>query len=332
MTGPVKEPPAWSSIHHEEFMMKRSMLALLIATAVAMPFSTSAAVAVSPVMKSREQIIGFWNKDHMKEAWRVFNPPPAYPLLPPLIPGADQSGYTLMHTPYTGNPPSRITGILFWRNPATGGVGHCSAAVVRSGSQSLVLTAGHCVHDIGEPTWYDMLMFVPAYRETDAGDLTFPLGKWPVQRTFLPYEGAEQKNEDDLAVARVYRDERGAALQAIVGDSFAPQVTSDTAQFPDIQIIGYPGTWLPGDGPYDRAAQRWCYSPSEPQHDDDPKRDSSLWLRHCAPQGGNSGGPLVVVTHGHAVVGVMSSIIDGRHPRLRPGTFGPIYQAADAKP
>ena len=99
----------------------------------------------------------------------------------------------------------------------------------------------------------DMQMFVPAYHQ-DGDHLDMPFGQWPVEIAFFPYKDAQLTQDNDLAVARVYPTET-AKLEQVVGQGLHPR-TSTTNYFPRVSIIGYPGQWLPGDGPYDVARQR----------------------------------------------------------------------------
>lgn len=289
-------------------------------------FIGSPKVVPSPPAPGRDEVIRFWTPARMAAAWPVANPPPyqggTINDAPFLDPGADLSGYTLMPVPYVNRPLSRITGILFFHvadNDPDEGVHHCSASVIHSKSQNLILTAAHCVH-AGQ--WYDMLMFVPAFD----GRAPVPLEKWPIRRAFIPAENAGDSPETDIAVASVYPLPSGKTLEAEVGDAFRPHV-STTELFPLVKDIGYPGTWIPGDDPYLFAQQRQCDS-----HTSQGQRFNTLLLLNCTPQGGNSGGPVVrVYSSPIEVVAVFVNTVPlNGQTRLLPKTFIPIYEAADS--
>lgn len=281
-------------------------------------------VLKGPVVENPVDVLDFWTDERMDEAWPSHNPPQPPPILPPLLPGADQSGYVVMPEPYNEHRLSRMVGILFYRD-MTGGLAHCTASVIHSHTKSLLITAAHCVTQSAENTWNNMLMFVPAYNGT--GRLKTPLGKWPIRRVFIPYQRAGVVSVDDIAVAQVFSKTApigpGVTIESMVGGGLQPR-TSETENFePAVKIIGYPGVWYAGDGPYE-GEQRRCDTPifNLP--------DSSFSSPHCAIQGGHSGGPLVFDTGipgAYEVVGVVNSGVI--QARLKLSTFGRIYRAAD---
>jgi hypothetical protein len=289
-------------------------------------------IVIHQEQQSPETVIAFWTDDNMRKAWTTEGKVPAPPPQDEVItPGGDQSGYALMPIPYQDHRLSRVTGILFFRvpNDAKEELKHCTASVITSESKSIVLTAAHCFRQGGQ--WHDMLMFVPAYRQLQDGSLDVPLEKWPVYAAFLPYEGAEQTQDDDIAVARVYAKPEAAGqmptLEQLVGSGLQPRVTED-GYFPSVEIIGYPAQWMIGDKPYEVAEQRRCMSYT----DKNPFSATALRLLNCAPQGGNSGGPVIDLNINPApdmVVAVFSAM-PGISARLLPHTFPPIYDAADS--
>ena len=268
---------------------------------------------------SPDRVVAFWTNKRMKEAWPSFNTP-GLPLEPPLDPDADSSGYTLMSEPYEDHPLSRMNGILFFHEIDGGEehVRHCSASVIKSGSQDLILTAAHCIRNADG--WRDMLMFVPGYRETETG-LKVPLGKWPVYQAFYPSAYMSGNPENDIAVARVYSNTAPIGpqitLQQAVGGGFAPYTSSASETFPRLKLIGYPSVSPNYD--YHTAKQRQCDSNTKPS-DDYP---TAITLLNCAMQGGNSGGPLIVREARVDMVvgvGVMTAAITGQ-ARLMPQNF-----------
>lgn len=318
--------------------MQKPFLALLFATASAVVLHVNAGaipansrnqsvvpleVVPSPPAPSRDEVIRFWTPARMEAAW-----PPGpgfdhrFPIEPPLDARADQSGYTLVQAPYANRPLSRITGILFFHasSDPDDGLHHCSASVIHSRSGNLILTAAHCIYQAH--VWHDMLMFVPAFNGTQP----VPFEKWPIRVAFMPGQDAPGSPETDIAVGRVYSLPSGKTLEAEVAGSFQPHA-STTEVFPLVKDMGYPSYAIPGDGPYLYAQQREC--DSHTRHGEEFK---SLVLLNCAPQQGNSGGPIVrVYSSPIEVVAVFAKITpEGGQPRLLPDTFIPIYQAADS--
>lgn len=278
-------------------------------------------MGISPIQENPAAVIEYWTDDRMKTAEQGSGMPSAPPPERPLLPGADHSGYVPMTTPYTANAISRINGVLFYEQPSK--PVHCSASVIISRSQSLVLTAAHCVHD--RPAgWSKCMLFVPAYNGAKGGERV-PLGKWPVKQAFIPHLGAQHTYEDDVAVLSIYpRTDpigRRQTVEQAVGHAFQPLVTQD-GSLSGLRLFGYPGVWWASDAPY-HGEQRHCFSPAIPY-----RQTKALTLEHCSAQDGNSGGPLVVGAHAPwYVVGVLHG--EQAYSRLLPSTFTPIYEAAD---
>lgn len=277
----------------------------------------------SPIQEDPRAIEEYWTYERMKAAERAEGtavPTPEKPILP----GADQSGYVPMPTPYTSYAASRKNGMLFFRVPG-GRDEHCSASVITSSSQSLVLTAAHCAHK-SDGGWREMMVFVPAYNGSASGGERAPYGKWPVKQAFIPHLNADSTRGDDIAVLSVYVRTTPVGLsrtiEEVVGGGFEPLMTED-GSFESVQLVGYPGNWVPGDGPYD-GEQRRCESPAIPY-----EQSNQLTLTHCASQSGNSGGPLLLERPPFEtqVVGVVHFTFE--YSRLLPQTFLPIYRAAN---
>jgi hypothetical protein len=113
----------------------------------------------------------------------------------------------------TRNPNTQI-GKLYFDTDPTSGVrwSWCTGSAVNSGNKSLVLTAGHCVYDVGNRRWYTNSFFVPGY-ENGAR----PYGAWTVriQSTTRNYFNTGA-SADDMAAVVVNRN-AGVALVNRVG-------------------------------------------------------------------------------------------------------------------
>ncbi|MGP3930628.1 trypsin-like serine peptidase [Nonomuraea sp. KM88] len=177
-----------------------------------------------------------------------------------LTPGSDANGYARVPRPYTRAATSRITGRLFFVN--SGGHGDsCSASVVRSAAQQLVVTAAHCVYSVpaGATTgrWHRRFAFVPAY---DGRAATVkkrePYGRWGGRRAWKPdgytgLTGGDWNSVHDIALIEVGTRKR--TLQKAVG-AFTPMRSQGGRH--TIATMGYPGVL--GRRPYDGRDQLWC--------------------------------------------------------------------------
>ncbi|GLQ47959.1 hypothetical protein GCM10007862_30100 [Dyella lipolytica] len=281
-----------------------------------------APIEASPIQENPSDIIEFWDEGKMKLA-ETSEGMPWRPLEKPF--GGDQSGYVVMPEPYTEHALSKVNGMLFYRESA-GKLAHCSASVILSRSKSLVLTAAHCVQAYAR--WKEMMVFVPAYNGAAEGAGRAPYGKWPVKQAFIPYLSAgEHEVDNDVAVLSIYPSmpfTKGSyPIEQVVGGGLAPLMT-DSGDFKAVEVIGYPGAWIPGDGPYN-GEQRRCVG-----HATDSPHGVGLFVPMCATQSGNSGGPLVL-NHGGPLSPEVIGVVHNGHnyARLRPTTFGVIYPEAD---
>jgi hypothetical protein len=171
--------------------MQKTLFAFLFTVACAVPLQAKAGaqslsnnlvmapqdVVIGPERPDRDEVIAFWTEERLKEAWNTVGPD-SWPEEPPLASDADDWGYTVVEGPYFSGI-AKMTGILVYENLEDGEreprLTHCSASVLQSGSQSLILTAAYCFRNGGSPgLWHKHLMFVPRYLEKKDGSLTFP--------------------------------------------------------------------------------------------------------------------------------------------------------------
>lgn len=293
-------------------------------------------ICISPNGPERDSVIDFWTEDRMQAAWSVFGFGSKGPDQP-LDPDADFYGYTLVPSSSYLRPPYNLTGILFFEDPGSPTpYKHCSASVIRSAHQNLILTAAHCIRSTASAeTWHKNLMFVPAYREREDGSLQTPYEKWPVEIAYLPFPSAALSRYADIAVARVHPlpsvigPER--TLEEVVGGSLQPRMSNASVTFPLVKFAGYPGLNGFSFVQYPVAAQRQCDTHTYIDEADETAA-RMLGILNCSPQSGNSGGPIIQMPGspaGYDVVGVMAYIDMHPQPRLLPETFIPIYRAAN---
>jgi V8-like Glu-specific endopeptidase len=114
---------------------------------------------------------------------------------------------------YTAYPYS-THGKVFFTDPSTGGNYVCSGTAVTSQNESVVWTAGHCVHGGGTGAgWMTNWTFVPAYK-----DGARPLGTWVATQLFASSGWVTAGDFGyDMAAAIVAPDAAGTSLTDAVG-------------------------------------------------------------------------------------------------------------------
>jgi V8-like Glu-specific endopeptidase len=68
-----------------------------------------------------------------------------------------------------GVPFTSAEGVAFYFDPGDGRNHYCSASSMNSANHSVVLTAGHCIHDGGGGGWMQNWVFEPGYENGSAG-------------------------------------------------------------------------------------------------------------------------------------------------------------------
>jgi len=164
------------------------------ALALAAPAAAkTAGVATQPLTQSPEEILDYWTPKRMREAESAG--PPAVPgggeaealaeaaAIPP-----DAETDPALDTAY----PQRVHGVLF---VVLGGQrASCSASIVSSEDEDLIVTAGHCLVIPGELSggagivFGESVMFVPGYRAVpaDTPTPTEPFGRFAGTRLATP--------------------------------------------------------------------------------------------------------------------------------------------------
>ena len=126
--------------------------------------------------------------------------------------------------------PTSTNGRLFGKLRGFGGYS-CSATVISSSSHSVIMTAGHCVHD-QDAGFAKRVIFVPAYHRGDR-----PFGVWGASRliTTNGWKRIENYNYDYAAVK--LRKAGGDAVGNVVGEQ---GVAFNQSREQTFQAIGYP--------------------------------------------------------------------------------------------
>jgi V8-like Glu-specific endopeptidase len=128
---------------------------------------------------------------------------------------------------FTGIP---AVGALFAMNGSSLGQHFCTASVVASPRQDLLITAAHCLSTVPA----QQMAFVPGY---NGGQ--HPYGIWRVAKVFVDQAwttGASQ--DDDVAFLQVQRNRAGTPIQAVTG---AEQLGVGWGPVQWVRAIGYPG-------------------------------------------------------------------------------------------
>jgi V8-like Glu-specific endopeptidase len=128
---------------------------------------------------------------------------------PPRAPGPIP--FSSAELPDTTSFPNRTHGNVFFTLGRTGY--SCSATVVNSPSQSVVVTAGHCVHFGGKGRpWATNWVFAPGYQDGSA-----PFGTWAARRLFTT-KGWRKRTRFayDVGAAAVHPNAAGA-VESVVG-------------------------------------------------------------------------------------------------------------------
>ena len=205
------------------------------------------------------------------------------------------------------------TGKVFF---TMGGLNYvCSGSSVASANESLVVTAGHCVHE-GPGAYATNFVFVPGYDDGVAPYGTFSA----TALVTTPQWAAEGDLAHDLGFA-VTTSGSGVTLTATVGGQ-AIAFNQPPGQV--MHAFGYPA-----ESPYDGSDIAWCWGTAI----QDKYRRSGQGIE-CNLTGGSSGGPWLLGFDAVTGVGTLNSVTSFvyRGGKLRGyvfgSYFGPSEQAA----
>lgn len=189
--------------------------------------------------------------------------------------------------------------------------GRCSGTAVQAGNRSLVVTAGHCVHDFGH--WLQgRWVFVPGYHYGQR-----PLGTFAAKWLGTTPQWLHHENENfDVGMAVVSRNERGQRLADVVE---ADKIAWGLSRRQVFDVYGYPV-----EQPFDGATLQRCPQTPYEGHDflsflTTGPLDLAV---ECDLTPGSSGGGWVI--QGDTLNGVTSSGYSD-NPAT---TYGPYFGAA----
>jgi V8-like Glu-specific endopeptidase len=200
----------------------------------------------------------------------------------------------------------RTNGRIFGVDPREGPYS-CSGTSLQTPSESIVITAGHCVLDDG--SWGNRLVFIPAFDHEQR-----PFGAFRATEAFVTPPWRRTGNADfDVAALRVEPNLLGS-LGAAVG---AKGWTSGRSRHAKLQIFGYPAAALEGE------ELRSCAGRGlgADKLTDGLAGPPTLPAR-CDMAGGSSGGAWLI-DGGSLIDGVTSYGYSANHNRLYSPYFGP---------
>ncbi|MFG2821165.1 trypsin-like serine peptidase [Kitasatospora sp. NPDC048365] len=186
-------------------------------------------------------------------------------------------------------PLNSLVGAVFTNGPD--GDHFCTASVVDSPGQNLIVTAAHCVWTPRGAARTD-LVFVPGYRDGET-----PHGVWPLGTVTVDPSWQSSGNQDlDVAFATVQAQD-GRQVQQVLG---ANRLGTDPGYRLTVKITGYPSS---ADAPITCANLTTEQSPTQ------LRIDCPDWT------GGTSGSPWVTdldpTTRTGTVVGVIGGYQEG---------------------
>lgn len=194
-------------------------------------------------------------------------------------------------------PTVDTVGKIFFDHP-NGTPDVCSGAAIDTPASTLVMTAGHCLHEGPGGGWMTNVVFVPAYENGDA-----PLGvfaAWNVATDSL--WSAEGDWEHDYGMIITYDNGAGEHVADAAG-GFG--VVANQGAINDVTIIGYPAA-----APYDGKHQEKCNDITEPT-----SPPQNMISAHCPNMvAGSSGSPWLIEYNPADQLGLLygvNSIIDG---------------------
>jgi hypothetical protein len=185
----------------------------------------------------------------------------------------------------TSNPNKQIGKLVFDTDPSPTVTrwSWCTATVINSENRSLLLTAGHCVWDIGNRRWYTNVWFHPGYQY----GANASLGTWSARllsTTWNYYNTGA--SADDMAIVLLNRNSSGYGIVDWVG---AHGIAFNQATGYYRSSFGYPATdWRWPGYVADGEDLRYC------QNYDTYYTSGSFagqLLISCRMTGGSSGGP-----------------------------------------
>ena len=283
-------------------MKRLSLPALILVALAATPAIADARSVVGERVKSsRDDVLRYWSSERMRSAKPVERARPGAG-----AGGAQTYPFTSFEapTPYTAFPTS-TNGKVFFTDSGVNYV--CSGTALVSGNESVVWTAGHCVHD-GPGTFHTNWIFVPAYR-----DGLRPLGTFTARGLYTTSQWQSSGNFGYDLGAAVVDPVNSTTLTDTVGGGKVAQFNYSRAR----QYLAY---GYPAAKKFSGQRLRICDAPYAAN---DNSVSPPTMAIGCDHTGGSSGGGWI---NGTSLYSVNSYGYAG----VRNVMYGP-YQGADAQ-
>lgn len=334
-------------------MTGRRSLALLVATATAVALLPAAlAGAAVPAGADRDaaqertehaRILAYWTPERMRAAIPrdfVRHPDGTFRLEPtPMLDPASSSGKSWTTTDGKGGVVQARTGKVYFVMGRTGYV--CSGSVADdggAGTNSLVLTAGHCLYDGKKYSRTNELagfatnwLFIPDFdslpnlNTTNCALADTKYGCWTAKALVVHRGFASQRNFTSTATRYDFGfavvgagGKSSGALDVAVGGSYAvdtdpldnsPKVTDVLSAF------GYPA-----GSPYGGKDLVYCSGPITT----DANNADATWGMPCDMTGGSSGGPWLAGVDSTGAGGTLSSLNSYGYSGVK-YMYGPMF-------
>ena len=278
------------------------------------------------VAQSRDAVLDYWTEGRMENARPADVSPGADsdPDAPPDLRSASPTSTGIPQT-FEGTAPSGDVTPRATEQPSVPTEGKvffsgsdgfdymCSGTAVVSENESMVWTAGHCVHGGKGQTYHHNWVFIPGYDDGEA-----PFGIWTAESLSTPEPWANRSSLKYDVGAAVVATLDGVTLGDTVGMA---GIAFNQPADQDWTSLGYPA-----GRPFDGEDLYACHSPTLGRHD--PGRIAgkrTIYIR-CDMNGGSSGGGWFFTADGHSYVGSVNSYGIRGH---RDWMFGP-YQGRAA--
>ncbi len=199
--------------------MRRGALAAVIAM-IAVSACTAGPPDADPGRFGSSGAAAFWNSSRLANARPLGVGQRAAP-----VPGQTPAA----HAARTVQSSLRV-GALFEHDET--GEHFCTASVVASPGEDLLITAAHCIND-GDGSGYKQdIVFIPGYR-----DGATPYGIWTPQRLIVAPQWANSADPDFDVGFIVLQPHDGENIQQVLG---ANQLAVDTSYQYLVRVTGYP--------------------------------------------------------------------------------------------
>ena len=177
-----------------------------------------------PEQSDNRDSAGFWTRSQLLNARPLAGGPQAVP-----SPGQTPNAQT---QDALAAPVALPVGALFEHD--TSGGHFCTASVVASPGQDLLITAAHCLNG-GDGSGYNSdIVFIPGYRNGTA-----PYGIWKPQRLVVAPQWANSADPDFDVGFVVLQSHDGENVQQVLG---ANQLGNDSAYQYLVRVTGYPSS------------------------------------------------------------------------------------------